>query len=245
MLLIEDVYAGYGRFLVLQGVSARIPAGDCHAIIGANGAGKTTLLRTIFGLIKPTQGRVTFEGADVAGVVPETLIRRGLAYVPQQASIFPRLSVRDNLEMGLYSDRKVDPSIIETALERFDVLRRRANSEAGALSGGERRLLEITRALMRRPKVLMLDEPSLGLSPVMMNRVLEELAVINAAGVTVLLVEQRVKAALVIAKNVSVMRLGRIAQQGSAADARQPQWLEDAIYGARQSAGGTIEAVIQ
>ena len=231
MLAARDIHAGYGRFAVLRGLSLNVAAGDFHAIIGANGAGKTTLLRVLFGLIKPSEGAVWFDGGPVSGVSPEALIARGMAYVPQQSSIFPRLSVRDNLEMGLYSERRRDPALIEAALDRFDVLKRRADAEAGALSGGERRLLEVSRALMRRPKVLMLDEPSLGLSPVMMGRVLDELAAINASGVTVVLVEQRVKAALAVAKNVSVLRLGFIAKQGGIEEARQSHWLEEAIYG--------------
>ena len=165
---------------------------------------------------------------------PRALLDRGVAYVPQQSSIFPRLTVRDNLEMGLFQVERADPAAIDGIFERFDLLARRRDTHAQALSGGERRLLELARALMIRPKVLLLDEPSLGLSPVMMERVLGEVAEINRQGVTVLLVEQRVKAALTVAKTVSVLRLGTIVQEGTKSDAADPKWLADAIYGSNE-----------
>jgi len=236
MLELADVSAGYGRFTVLRGVSTRVAAGDFRVVIGPNGAGKTTLLRTVFGLLRPSAGRVRLDGKDVTGLAPRALLDLGVAYVPQQPSIFPQLTVRDNLEMGLYQVAKPDGSVVGAMLERFELLGRRRDTPARALSGGERRLLELARALMIRPRLLMLDEPSLGLSPVMMNRVLDEVASINASGVTVLLVEQRVKAAAAIAKSISVLRLGTIVQEGSAAEAADPQWLAAAIYGAAEAA---------
>jgi branched-chain amino acid transport system ATP-binding protein len=236
MLEIRDVAAGYGRFTVLRGVSTRVAAGDFRVVIGPNGAGKTTLLRTVFGLLRPSAGRVHLDGKDVTGLSPRALLDLGVAYVPQQPSIFPQLTVRDNLEMGLYQVAKPDRSVVGAMLERFELLGRRRDTPARALSGGERRLLELARALMIRPRLLMLDEPSLGLSPVMMNRVLDEVASINASGVTVLLVEQRVKAAAAIARSISVLRLGTIVQEGSAAEAADPQWLAAAIYGAAEAA---------
>jgi branched-chain amino acid transport system ATP-binding protein len=236
MLEIADLAAGYGRFTVLRGVSTRVAAGDFRVVIGPNGAGKTTLLRTVFGLLRPSAGRVRLDGKDVTGLAPRALLDLGVAYVPQQPSIFPQLTVRDNLEMGLYQVAKPDASVVGAMLERFEQLGRRRDTPARALSGGERRLLELARALMIRPRLLMLDEPSLGLSPVMMNRVLDEVASINASGVTVLLVEQRVKAAAAIAKSISVLRLGTIVQEGSAAEAADPQWLAAAIYGAAEAA---------
>jgi len=234
MIRFENVHAGYGRFTVLRDISTEIEAGDCRIVIGPNGAGKTTMLRTIFGLIKPTQGRIFVNGEDITGMPPRALLDRGVAYVPQQSSIFPRLTVRDNLEMGLFQVERSDPAAIDGIFERFDLLARRHDTHAQALSGGERRLLELARALMIRPKLLLLDEPSLGLSPVMMERVLGEVADINRTGVTVLLVEQRVKAALTVAKTVSVLRLGTIVQEGTKSDAADPKWLADAIYGSNE-----------
>jgi branched-chain amino acid transport system ATP-binding protein len=236
MLEIENLSAGYGRFTVLRGVSTRIGAGDFRVVIGPNGAGKTTLLRSVFGLLKPSAGRVRLDGKEVAGLAPRALLDLGVAYVPQQPSIFPQLTVHDNLEMGLYQVAKPDPRAVKAMLERFELLGRRSSTPARALSGGERRLLELARALMIKPRLLLLDEPSLGLSPVMMNRVLAEVAAINAAGVTVVLVEQRVKAAAAIAKSISVLRLGTIVQEGSAADAADPKWLAQAIYGSAEAA---------
>jgi branched-chain amino acid transport system ATP-binding protein len=234
MIRLENVHAGYGRVTVLRGISIDVAPGDCRVVIGPNGAGKTTMLRTIFGLLKPTQGRVFVGDEDVTGLQPRALLDRGIAYVPQQSSIFPRLTVRDNLEMGLFQSGRSDPRLIDGVFERFDLLARRRDTHAQALSGGERRLLEIARALMIRPRLLMLDEPSLGLSPVMMERVLREVAEINGQGVTVLLVEQRVKAALTVANTISVLRLGAISQQGTKNDAADPKWLADAIYGSNE-----------
>jgi len=232
MLKLDKIYAGYGRFTVLQGISTQIADRDFRVIIGPNGAGKTTLLRTIFGIVKPSRGGISLAGANITGAAPRRLLEAGVAYVPQQPSIFPQLSVHDNLELGLFQVANPNSQMISEVFDRFELLARRRATKAAALSGGERRLLELARALMIKPRLLMLDEPSLGLSPVMMERVLRELVQINAEGVTVLLVEQRVKAAIAAAKSISVIRLGRIVQEGSTAEARDPKWLANAIYGA-------------
>ena len=235
MLKLVDINAAYGRFTVLRGISTTIPVGDCRLIIGPNGAGKTTLLRVLFGLLKPTRGTVHFNDDELTGLPARALLARGIAYVPQQPSIFPQMTVQDNLEMGLFQVARPEPAMIAGIFARFELLARRRDMQARTLSGGERRLLELARALMIKPRVLLLDEPSMGLSPVMMDLVLNEVAGINAAGVTVILVEQRVKAAVAIAKSVSVLRLGQIVQEGSAADARNPAWLANALYGANET----------
>lgn len=231
MLKLDEIYAGYGRFTVLQGVKTQVSDGDFRVIIGPNGAGKTTLLRTIFGVLRPSRGTLLLGGDNITGAPPRRLLDLGVAYVPQQPSIFPQLTVQDNLEMGLFQVAKPDPHAIDDIFDRFDTLARRRTTHAGALSGGERRLLELARAMMIKPRLLLLDEPSLGLSPVMMERILRELVQVNADGVTVLLVEQRVKAAAAVAKSISVLRLGRIVQEGSAVEANDPKWLANAIYG--------------
>lgn len=232
MLKLDGICAGYGRFTVLQGVTTQIADGDFRVIIGPNGAGKTTLLRTIFGVVRPARGTVSLGEDDITAAPPRRLLDLGVAYVPQQPSIFPQLSVQDNLELGLFQVANPEPHAISNVFDRFDLLARRRTTQAQALSGGERRLLELARALMIKPRLLMLDEPSLGLSPIMMERVLRELVQINAEGVTILLVEQRVKAAVGAAKSISVLRLGRIVQEGTPAEASDPKWLANAIYGA-------------
>jgi branched-chain amino acid transport system ATP-binding protein len=240
VIRLDDIHAGYGRFTVLRGVSIDVPPAQCSLVIGPNGAGKTTMLRAVFGLIKPTKGRVFIGDEEITGLPPRALLDRGIAYVPQQPSIFPRLTVRDNLEMGLFQTGRSDPKLIEVVFERFELLARRRDTHAQALSGGERRLLELARALMIRPRLLLLDEPSLGLSPVMMERVLREIAQITDNGVTVLLVEQRVKAALAVANTVSVLRLGRFVQRGTKGEAADPKWLADAIYGSKEPVQASV-----
>ena len=235
MLTLADIHASYGRFTVLRGISTTIPIGDCRLIIGPNGAGKTTLLRVLFGLLKPTRGTVHLDHDELTGLPARALLDRGIAYVPQQPSIFPQMTVKDNLEMGLFQVTRPDPTMISGIFDRFNLLARRRDMQAQTLSGGERRLLEVARALMTKPRVMLLDEPSMGLSPVMMNLVLNEVFQINANGVTVILVEQRVRAAVAIAKSISVLRLGRIVQEGTAAEANDPAWLADALYGTKET----------
>ena len=234
MLNIKNLHAGYGRFLVLRGLNLTVPDGDFRLIIGPNGAGKTTLLRALFGLLKPAQGVVSLYDREITGLPARNLLDLGIAYTPQQSSIFPQLTVQDNLEMGLFQVSSPDSKMIENIFDRFDLLARRRTARAQTLSGGERRLLELARALMSKPKLLLLDEPSLGLSPVIMDRVLREVSEINSTGVTVILVEQRVKAAAAVAKSISVMRLGQVVQEGMASDARDARWLKNALYGSEE-----------
>ena len=236
MLTLNAVRSGYGRFAVLHGVDLEIPSGDLRVIIGPNGAGKSTLLKVIFGLLGAWSGKVEVDGADVTNYSPRKLLARHVAYVPQHPSIFPHLSVADNLEMGLFQIGGRDRSVLNGVFDRFELLGRRRKVSAQSLSGGERRLLEIARALMIRPRILLLDEPSLGLSPVMMSMILREAVRINDDGVTVVLVEQRIKAALSIAKSLSVLRLGRIVHSGRPEIAHDSRQLGELLYGTSQSA---------
>lgn len=237
MLTLSAIRSGYGRFAVLHGVDLAVPSGDLRVIIGPNGAGKSTLLKVIFGLLAAWAGKVEVDGAEVTNHSPRKLLARHVAYVPQHPSIFPHLSVADNLEMGLFQIGGGDRAALGSVFERFELLSRRRKVSAQSLSGGERRLLEIARALMIRPRILLLDEPSLGLSPVMMSTILKEILRINEEGVTVILVEQRIKAALSIAKSLSVLRLGRIVHSGSPEIARDPHRLGELLYGTGVSTG--------
>lgn len=235
MLSVDGIHAAYGRFPVLRGISTRVDDGDCRLIVGPNGAGKTTLLRVLFGLLKPTQGKVHLDDGEITGLAVRQLLDRGVAYVPQQPSIFPQMTVKDNLLMGLFQVARTGPGMISDVFDRFDLLARRSNMQAQTLSGGERRILELARALMTKPSVLLLDEPSLGLSPVMMDVVMNEISRVNAGGATVVLVEQRVRVALTVAKSISVLRLGKIVHEGTAADASDDSWLANALYGSRET----------
>jgi branched-chain amino acid transport system ATP-binding protein len=231
VLTLVDIHAGYGNLLTLHGIDMDVPAGDLRVVVGPNGAGKSTILKTVFGLITTRRGSVLLDGEDVTRATSRMLLQRGMAFVPQAPSIFPQLTVADNLEMGLYQDVSMRRDAVERVFGQFPLLAKRRTASARTLSGGERRLLEIARALMIGPRVLLLDEPSLGLSPVMMNGIFEEVRRINAAGVTVVLVEQRIKAALTIARSLSVVRLGRVVYNGSPDPARDPRHLADLLYG--------------
>jgi branched-chain amino acid transport system ATP-binding protein len=230
---LSRVSAGYGRSSVLRGIDLAVPSGDFRLVLGPNGAGKTTMLNAIFGILRPTSGRISVGDVDATSSTSRALLDAGLAYVPQQSSTFPQMTVADNLEMGLFqigAHRSEKLALMKEVFSRFERLDQRKNMLARTLSGGERRLLELARALMIKPRALLLDEPSLGLSPIMMDRILDELIEINNQGVTVILVEQRVKAAARAAKSVSVLRLGRIVRNGSSANAHDEGWLASALY---------------
>lgn len=230
---LAGVCAGYGRFSVLHGIDLAMEDGDFRLVVGPNGAGKTTMLRSIFGIVRPTAGQILVGGDDVTHASPSQLLDRGIAYVPQEPSIFPHLTVADNLEMGLFQTGvrgKAAEDSIRRVFERFENLAKRRDVPARTLSGGERRLLELARALMIKPRMLLLDEPSLGLSPIMMDRILHEIVAINNEGVTVLLIEQRVKAVAHVAKSISILRLGRVTKNGTAEQARDDSWLANALY---------------
>jgi branched-chain amino acid transport system ATP-binding protein len=228
-LAMRGIRAQYGQFMVLNGLDFDVPAGDLRVVIGLNGAGKSTMAKCLFGLLKVAAGRVTLGDADITNAPPRALLNLGVAYVPQRPSIFPHLSVQDNLEMGLFQVRRDDRAALEGVFNRFALLAQRRRTLAQALSGGERRLLEIARALMVQPRILILDEPSLGLSPKMLGVIFEEIHRINGDGVTVILIEQRIRAALTVARSLSVLRLGRVVFTGDPAEARDPRRLSDLL----------------
>jgi neutral amino acid transport system ATP-binding protein len=212
---VAEVEAGYGDALVLRGVSLAASAGELVAIIGPNGAGKSTLLKVVYGLLRPEAGRVRYASEDVTGLRPEQLTRRGLNYVPQLANVFPTLSVVENLQVGGVSLRRAERrQAVAEMYEQFPLLAQRRRQRAGTLSGGQRKLLAIARALVTRPKVLLLDEPSAGLSPQAVQLVFEQLAAVKRRGIAIVMVEQNARRALALADTGYVLDMGRNAYVG-------------------------------
>jgi len=211
ILELEDVVAGYGRMTILNGTSFKVARGAITTMIGPNGAGKSTVFKTVFGLLPARSGRVRFDGADITNATPRRLLGLGLCYVPQGRNIFPELSVRHNLELGGVAATGVAdlPARIEAAMDRFPMLRHKADRQASTLSGGEQKLLEIARALLLDPKLILIDEPSIGLSPLMVQETFAILTGLRDKGVSVLMVEQNARSALQISDHGLVLELGR------------------------------------
>lgn len=235
MIAVEAVSARIGAVEVLRDISFNVAPGALLAVLGANGAGKTSLLRTISNLLPRSGGRVAFEGQDISGIAPHILARQGLVHVPQGRQIVPSLSVLDNLLLGATHLAQNDPDALRERLDeefaRFPVLRERQRIPGGSLSGGEQQMLAVSRALMMRPKVLMLDEPSLGLAPQVARAILRSLRSLTERGVTVILVEQMALGALKIADNGLVLRNGQIAMRGTAAEVLADRGLVESYLG--------------
>ena len=218
LLEAKGIVAGYSATdEVLKGVDFAIDASEIVGVIGPNGAGKSTLLKTIAGLLKPGRGSIVLAGRPIAGHAPRDISGLGIAYVPQEQNIFPSLTVRENLEMGGYLDPRGSRQRIERALERFPILGERRRTAARALSGGERQVLAMAMALMVEPKLLLLDEPSAGLSPVAAQRLFEDIGAINRAGTAIAMVEQNAREALTIAHRAYILVDGRNHREGRAA----------------------------
>ena len=218
MLTLKSVQAGYGRLPVLKGISLHVRVGEVVTLIGGNGAGKTTTLRSISGLLHPRKGAIEFAGQDLTRMPAERIVTLGLALVPEGRRVFRTLSVNANLELGAFHrrDKAEVRRDLEEIRERFPILKERAHQAAGTLSGGEQQILAIGRALMARPRLLMLDEPSMGLAPRMVTQVYNILAELKATGTTILLVEQNARAALKVADRGYVLETGRIILDGAA-----------------------------
>lgn len=218
ILSVKNISAGYGPIEVLKGISAEIFPGELVTIIGANGAGKTSLLRAVSGLLKPKSGTVSFEGKEYQGTRACELVKRGLAHVPEGRRIFPRLTVRENLELGAYlqCDKATIAGDMDKIFRLFPILKDRLKQDGGTLSGGEQQMLAIGRALMSRPKVLLMDEPSMGVAPLLVRRIFDTIAELNATGMTILLVEQNAHLALKLATRGYVIETGRIVLQDAA-----------------------------
>jgi branched-chain amino acid transport system ATP-binding protein len=233
VLTLKSVQAGYGKLTVLKGISLHVRAGEVVTLIGGNGAGKSTTLRAISGLLPPFRGVVEFNGADLTRLPPERIVALGLALVPEGRRVFASLSVTANLELGAFHrrDQKQARKDLEEIRERFPLLKERASQPAGTLSGGEQQILAICRALMSRPRLLMLDEPSMGLAPLMVSRVYDILRELKDEGTTLLLIEQNARAALKLADRGYVLETGRIILDGSAAELRDDPEVQRAYLG--------------
>ena len=233
MLTLKSVQAGYGRLPVLKGISLHVREGEVVTLIGGNGAGKSTTLRTISGLLRARKGGIEFAGHDLTHMAPERIVTLGLALVPEGRRVFRTLSVTTNLELGAYHrpDKGQVRRDLEDLRRRFPILQSRAQQAAGTLSGGEQQILAIGRALMARPRLLMLDEPSMGLAPRMVTQVYEILAELKESGTTILLVEQNARAALKVADRGYVLETGRIILDGAAAELREDPEVQRAYLG--------------
>jgi branched-chain amino acid transport system ATP-binding protein len=233
LLRIDDLRVSYGRVPVLKGISLQVNTGEIVGLVGPNGAGKTTTLSTVFGLIKPDSGSILLNGRPLTGQAPERIVRLGLALVPEGRHIFNTLTVRENLELGATA-RKDHANVrhdLDELLDRFPVLRRYYDSPAGRLSGGEQQQLAIARALLSRPTLLLLDEPSLGLAPVVIDDVFDALARLREEGVTILLVEQNAARTIELADRSYVLRTGQVVLAGSRDDLADAQQFETAYLG--------------
>nr|WP_323746082.1 ABC transporter ATP-binding protein [Catenulispora pinisilvae] len=219
MLSVEALHVAYGRVEAVKGISMRVLPGQTVALLGANGAGKTTTLRTLSGLLRPTAGTIRFAGQSLERVPAHHIVRAGLAHCPEARRIFPRMTIEENLRLGAFirGNEDLGPDLRQ-AYERFPILGERHDQMAGLLSGGEQQMLAIARALMCRPRLLMLDEPSMGLSPIMMQQILRTVAELKDAGTTILLVEQNAQAALALADYAYVLETGRIVVEGTGAE---------------------------
>lgn len=219
-LELTDIHAGYGDLEILKGVSLSIDAGEVVTLIGPNGAGKSTLLKTIFGLVRRTHGTVSLNGKEISDRPAHEIARLGISFVMQRASVFPHMSILENLEIGgsIRDDRKGVGEDLERIFGLFPILRQKQADMAGVLSGGQRRLLEIARALLARPQVLMLDEPTIGLAPAVVKTVFEQVRLINQQGVTVVMVEQNVRSAFALSTRGIVLDRGRVALEGQPED---------------------------
>ena len=235
MLQIDDIALYYGKIAAVKGVSLRVHKGEIVTLIGSNGAGKTTTLRAVSGMIKPVSGTVTLGGQDITGLDSHQIAKRGLAHSPEGRRVFPTLSVLDNIRLGAFLRRDLSTrereAEVAAMLERFPGLRDRAQARAGLLSGGEQQMLAIARGLMANPRVLMLDEPSLGLAPAIIEELFAALDRLRRERVTILLVDQMAGLALALADRAYVIEGGRIVAAGSAAEIAQNNALERAYLG--------------
>ena len=233
MLEIRDLEVFYGMIQAIKGVSFEVNEGEVIALIGANGAGKTTILHTITGLLTPKKGQVIFEGQDITKVPAHKIVSLGMAHVPEGRRVFSHLSVYQNLKMGAYTRKDKDEieKTLETVYKSFPRLEERKNQIAGTLSGGEQQMLAMGRALMSHPRIILMDEPSMGLSPILVNEIFDIIQSVSASGTTVLLVEQNAKKALSIADRAYVLETGNIVMSGDAKELMNDDSIKKAYLG--------------
>ncbi len=233
MLELKDVHTYYGHIHALQGISLQVNEGEIVTLIGANGAGKSTTLRTISGMVKARRGEVLYQGKPIQRLDAHKIVAMGIGHVPEGRRIFPRLTVEENLEIGAFleNDRKVVQQRKEHAFQLFPRLHERRNQKGGTLSGGEQQMLAIARALMQDPKLLLMDEPSMGLAPVLVDFIFETIQSLNQAGKTILLVEQNARIALQIAHRGYVLQTGRLTFWGAAKDLAARPEIQEAYLG--------------
>lgn len=209
ILKTEDITAGYTEVNILHDVGVRVKSGEIVSVIGPNGAGKSTLLKTIFGILKPRKGGVTLKDEDITGLKPDKIVRKGISYVPQVDNVFPSMTIQENLEMGAFIRDDDYSQRLDEVYDLFPILRERKKQKVGHLSGGQRQMVAMGRALMLDPQVLLLDEPSAGLAPVLVSMIFEKIIEINATGVSMIIVEQNAREALKMAHHGYVLAMGR------------------------------------
>ncbi len=231
MLILDNIHTFYGPIAALKGISLEVRKGEIVSLIGSNGAGKSTSLMTISGVLTPSEGAISLNGTEISGMPPHEVVKMGLSHVPEGRRIFPRLTVLENLEMGAFLERGNFNGTLESVYEIFPVLKERTKQYGGTLSGGEQQMLAIGRALMSNPDILLLDEPSLGLAPIMVSKIFRTIHEINARGVTVMLVEQNAKAALRLSHRGYVIESGAITLQGKSEDLLKNEKVKHAYLG--------------
>lgn len=231
MLKVDNIHVYYGAIHAIKGISFEVHEGETVALIGANGAGKSTTLKTISGLLHPRSGSIHFLGKDITHATAHTLVRHGMAHVPEGRRIFLQMTVQENLEMGAFTRRDDISETLENVYERFPRLKERRKQIAGTLSGGEQQMLAMGRALMSHPKLLMLDEPSMGLAPILVEQIFEIIRALHKTGTTILLVEQNAQMALSVADRAYVLETGRIALSGTGKELAESDAIRKAYLG--------------
>jgi len=233
MLEVQDLVVGYGEEEVLHGVSIQVSQGECLAILGPNGAGKTTLLKTVMGVLRPRRGKILFRDQEITGRPPSEILKSGVSYVPQGGSVLAQMTVKENLELGAYTvtDKSRTAERMRRVFQTFPILEERREAKAGTLSGGERQMLAIGRALMLEPTVMMLDEPSVGLAPKLIVFIFDKIKAMHDSGTTVVLVEQNVRRALEISDRAYVLEAGSIKMHGTPAELVKDEAVRDYYLG--------------